>query len=224
MQTNDDLETKLTPLQWSLYALLNPVEKLTANYFISGLGESESYKRACVDVGLPSPGDNASKLARRIFDSKHVKNYIWSIIEVSYEAHANKSVMDREEALQRLTTIVRTKLTDIIDWQILDVTTKGNVKLATTQITLRNRNELTEAQLSCIKKLYISKGQIRVELYDTTQAMQQLSVMQGWNAAEKYIIEADDKTLTPWNDIEAFVDDDTTSNDNNDTDNSIEQD
>lgn len=96
-----------------------------------------------------------------------------------------KAVMTRTQALERLSLIASTNLTDIVEFKTHEVeTADGPVEQTIWRI--KESEELQEVAAVSIKSVTMTKLGPRIEMHDKLSAIQQLAKLQGWESAQKF--------------------------------------
>lgn len=141
---------------------------------------------------------NASEAYRRSYNASKMKDkQVWEeaskllavpmvaqrIAELNSKA-VSSAVMTRQRALERLSLIAETSITDILefDQQELDGP-DGPVR--ETIWRMKDSAEIPEVAAATIKSVTMTKFGPKIEMYDRLSAIQQLAKMQGWEAAQK---------------------------------------
>lgn len=94
------------------------------------------------------------------------------------------AVMTRQEALERLSLIASTDVTDILEFQQAEVVTDEG----TTPVTvwrMKDSKELKAKAAATIKSVTMTKNGPKIEFHDKLSAISQLSKMQGWDSPTK---------------------------------------
>jgi phage terminase small subunit len=154
--------------------------------------KQESFCLAYLETG------NASEAYRRSYSASRMKDkQIWEesskllaspkvaqrLVELNASA-VSSAVMTRQRALERLSLIAETSITDILefDQQELDGP-DGPVR--ETIWRMKDSAEIPDIAAATIKSVTMTKFGPKIEMYDRLSAIQQLSKMQGWEAAQK---------------------------------------
>jgi phage terminase small subunit len=154
--------------------------------------KQESFCLAYLETG------NASEAYRRSYSFERMKPEsinrnakvlldnikIASRLEELTKAATSKAVMTRQRALERLSLIAETSITDILefDQQELDGP-DGPVR--ETIWRMKDSAEIPDIAAATIKSVTMTKFGPKIEMYDRLSAIQQLAKMQGWESAQK---------------------------------------
>ncbi len=97
------------------------------------------------------------------------------------------AVMTRQEALERLSTVARTDLADLVEFSEYTLGEDGEGK-PIIQAAWRVKDSVMQdrAKLAAIAELTAGRDGIRVKTHNPIQAIQQLAKMQGWESATKH--------------------------------------
>lgn len=144
-----------------------------------GLSQVKAYQKA----GGKAKGRNAEVIASQILSYPKVKKFRESFAVESL----SKSIMTREEALERLTLSARVRITDVCDFKNVKVGEDENGNdVYETVWTMKNAEDIPPEVAACIKSVTITRNGPKLELHDQLTATKQLAEMQGWNAAQKF--------------------------------------
>ena len=167
---------------------LSEVKREFCLAYISGLSRDEAYKHA---------GGKAKHISQAVsvmMKDEGVKAYIKQLMKRGED----KAIMKREEALEMLTTIARSKVTDVIEFYMIPVggyTSEGDFvpKLnddGTPEMEsswrIKDLSAMTPEIAKTIKGIQNGQHGVKMEMHDQVAALKQLSVMEGWEAAQKY--------------------------------------
>lgn len=141
---------------------------------------------------------NASESYRRSYSASNMKDkQIWEeaskllsspkvaqrLIELNSKA-VSSAVMTRQRALERLSLIAETSITDILEFDQQELEgPEGPVR--ETIWRMKDSAEIPEIAAATIKSVTMTKFGPKIEMYDRLSAIQQLAKMQGWESAQK---------------------------------------
>jgi len=125
-------------------------------------------------------------------------NDILTRVEELKDMARSKAVMSRQEALELLSTIARTSVSDIAEFSEVETgeDEEGNPVSSTTWRILNSSEISKEASLS-IKSVTATKMGPKLEMHDRLSALQQLSKMEGWESAAKFEHTSPDGSMSP---------------------------
>lgn len=137
---------------------------------------SEAYRRAYSAQNMKP--ESVAVAASRALSNAKVALRVSELRERSQTA----AVMSRQEALERLTRIGRTSLSDLIDWRTVELgrDDDGNL-IQQTSWALKDSVAQDPGSLSLISELSATKDGIKIKTHSQLQAIQQLAKMQGWD-------------------------------------------
>ncbi len=160
---------------------------------IEGLEPSAAYRASLYKSDAMN--DNSIKCqAQKLLNKPHIGH----TIEEGKKKLINKSIMTREEALERLSMHARIKITDICDFKFAEVgKEEDGSPIMKTVWTVKNSDDIRPEVAACIKSVSCGKDGPKIELYDSDGAIKQLSLMQGWNAAKEYDFKSSDGSMSP---------------------------
>ena len=183
----------MTPEQQALADKLTNLQRGVVLGVVAGKTHEEAYADA-----RQKPAKNAETaraIVSRMLTDVNVKAFYDSLVSNA----ATDAVMTRSEALERLSLMGRTRITDIVEFETVEVSavdpkTGEDVKKTETIWRIKESAELNELAASAIKSVTMTKFGPKIEMHDASSAISQLSKMQGWDAAQK--IEHSGKILT----------------------------
>lgn len=184
----------MTPEQQELSSALTNLQRLT----VLGVVQGKSQRQAYYDADGKAKSDAAADaIVSRMLSDVKVDAFYQSLI-----AQATVSaVMTRSEALERLSLMGRTRITDIVEFDTVEVMTKGEdgEEEPKTQTIWRIKDsaELNELAAASIKSVTFTKQGPKIEMHDAKAAMELLGKWQGWEAAQKVDHMSSDGTMSP---------------------------
>lgn len=172
----------LTPEQQALSEPLTKLQRL----IVLGMVGGKTQRQAYYDAGGKAKNDNtADASVSEILGNPRVDAFYKSMIAQV----ANTAIMTREEALERLSLIGRTHITDILEFRTVAVSTigeDGEPSTADETIWLmKDSPDVEQRAAAAIKSVTLTKQGPKIEMYDARDAIAQISKMQGWDAAQK---------------------------------------
>lgn len=153
---------------------------------VTGIANGKSQREAYFEAGGKAKNEKAADaiVSRMLTDAKVKAFYDYLI-----ESATKDSVMTLEQALERLSLIASTRVTDILDFEVADVETinnRGEIEIKQETIwKMKESAELQERAASAIKSVTMTKFGPKIEMYDATDAIGMLAKMKGWEAAKK---------------------------------------
>lgn len=189
----------MTEDQERLSAQLTNLQRLT----VLGVVEGKSQRQAYYDAGGKAKTDaSADATASEILSDPMVDAFYQSLIaEV-----AKSSILTRERALERLTLMAETEITDILEFVTVDVKKVGkDGEEETEEETIWRMFDSPEVQRkarAAIKSVTMTKQGPKIEMYDATSAIQQIAKMQGWEAPSKTEVTLKQRAATDLEDDE----------------------
>lgn len=136
------------------------------NYYIETGNASEAYRRAysCDKMKDETVNVKASELLNNGKITVRVKQL--------QDALQKRSDITKDEAVKELSSIVRSRVTDVLS-------AKGMT------VRIKSIEELPDEVVACISSIKKIKGGIEVKFYDKIAAIDRLSKMLGWDKATK---------------------------------------
>ena len=172
----------LTPEQQSLSDDLTKLQRL----LVLGMVAGKSQRQAYYDAGGKAKDERtADASASEILANPKVDAFYQSLIAQA----ATSAIMTREKALERLTMMAETEITDILEFKQVEVKRLGKDGEEETDWetiwTMKDSSEAHCRAKASIKSVTMTKQGPKIEMYDARDAIAQLSKMQGWEAAQK---------------------------------------
>jgi len=189
---------KLTAEQQLLFDALTPLQKKFALAIVKGKNQTDAYKAA----KGKAKGDAMRAAASRMYANVNVQAFLASV-QVSA---VDDAIMTREEALKRLTTMGRARITDLVDFGEHDMG-KDEDGRDVIQATWRFKDSVKQSPelLDAIAELTAGKDGIKLKLHDARGAIKQMAEMEGWQAPEKVEHSNPDGSLNPANMAAAVI-------------------
>ncbi|WP_413498936.1 terminase small subunit [Buttiauxella gaviniae] len=170
---------KLTAEQQLLFDVLTPLQKKFALAIVKGKNKTDAYKAA----KGKAKGNNLRKAAHQIATNIDVLAFLASV-QVSA---VDDAIMTRHEALKRLTTMGRARITDLVEFSEHDMG-KDEDGREVIQATWRFKDSVKQSPelLEAIAELTAGKDGIKLKLHDSRGAIKQMAEMEGWQAPTKH--------------------------------------
>lgn len=168
----------LTKEQKALFDALTTLQKKVVTHLLNGANQTEAYRKA----GGRAKGDGERSKANQIVTNRNVQAFLKS---VQYEA-INEAIMTRTEALERLSKMGRTSLTDIAEFRncLIGEDEDGQPVYQASWSFRDSALQDTEA-MAAVAELTTGKDGIKLKMHDPKAAIKQLGEMQGWEAPKK---------------------------------------
>lgn len=174
----------MTPDQQALADKLTNLQRLTVLGVVAGKSYEDAYKEAKGDEELSSPASARAIVSRMLTDANVKAFYDSLIAEV-----AKSAILTRERALERLTLMAETEITDILEFRTIEVQKVGkDGETETDEETIwlmKDSPEVERRARAAIKSVTMTKMGPKIEMYDSTAAIAQIAKMQGWEAPSK---------------------------------------
>ena len=172
----------LTPKQEALAAKLNQVQIDTVLGVVAGKSQRQSYIEA---GGNGSTNEALDAAASKLLSLDKVVAFKNSLLE----GIVNDAILTRERALERLTLVAETEITDILEFRTVEVKKVGkDGEEETDEETIwlmKDSPDVQRRARAAIKSVTMTKQGPKIEMYDATAAMAQIAKMQGWDAPAK---------------------------------------
>lgn len=132
--------------------------------------------------------------AHRIMKDPNFQAFYQSLLKTAH----SRAVMDREEALMRLTNMSRVTVNDILEFY--NVTTgedEFGLPITEQRWKVRDLSKVPEYVAASIKSITETRNGPKVELHDSADALKQLRAMSGWDSATKYDVTSGGQSIAP---------------------------
>lgn len=168
----------LTTEQQALSDALTKLQRQTVLGVVSGKSQRQAYYDA---GGKAKNGDAADAVVSRMLSDTRVDAFYRSLIAEA----AGSAIMSRTEALERLTLMASTEITDILEFVTVDVKRAGKdgeeETVEETIWRMKDSPEVERRARAAIKSVTMTKLGPKIEMYDARDAISQISKMQGWD-------------------------------------------
>ncbi|MMZ51901.1 Terminase small subunit [compost metagenome] len=195
----------LTEEQKALFDALTRLQKKFVTCLLNGDRQAEAYRNA----GGKAKGEGVHSKAAQIVRNSKVQAFLKS---VQYEA-INEAIMTRTEALERLSKMGRTSLTDIAEFRncLIGEDEDGHPVHQASWSFKDSALQDPEA-MAAVAELTTGKDGIKLKMHDPKAAIKQLGEMMGWEAPKKTevsgpgggAIKTENVSLTPEEAAEAY--------------------
>lgn len=168
----------MTPEQQQLADACTNLQRLTVLGVIAGKTQRQAY----YDAGGKAATDEAADTsAYEIMSKPEPKAFYDSLLAEAVD----KAIMTRSQALARLSLVADTRITDILEFETVDVSSDDGENKTETIWRMKESVELQERAAASIKSVTMTKFGPKIEMYDATAAIGQMAKMQGWDAPTK---------------------------------------
>lgn len=170
---------KLSAEQRRLFEQLTELQQRTATNVLSGMSQREAYKAA---GGKARSDSAADQVACVMLSNIKVKAFMDSM----KESALSDAVMSRQEAMERLSSLARISLTDLIEFGSYELGDDGEGNpVVQTSFKIRDSALQDPKALPAIAELTAGRDGIKIKQHSPLAAIKQLADMQGWNAPVK---------------------------------------
>lgn len=180
-------DISFTEKQMELASKLTPLQR---KFIIELIKPNTSQRQAYIKAGGTAKTENAQDQgASRMLSQAKVRAFY----EAMLETKTIDSIMERDEALEILSTNARVKMTDVADYGFVEVgkDDEGNPIMQTVW-TMKDSKDIDPNVISCIKSVTMTKQGPKIELHDQQGAIKQLTDLQGWSSAKKFEVTGKD--------------------------------
>ncbi|QLJ67760.1 terminase small subunit [Serratia marcescens] len=181
----------LTEEQKALFDALTKLQQKFVMHLLKGKNQTDAYKAAGGKAKTP---EGARASASQILTNHNVQSFLKS---VQYEA-INEAIMTRTEALERLSKMGRTALTDIAEFKNCQIGEDEEGKPVYQASWAFRDSALQDPEaMAAVAELTTGKDGIKLKMHDPKAAIKQLGEMMGWEAPKKVDNISSDGSMTP---------------------------
>lgn len=168
----------MTEEQEALAAELTHLQRMTVIHMASGMTQAVAYKAA---GGKATNDDSARAVVSRMLTDANVKAFYDSLLSSA----VSNAVMSRQEALERLSNVARTDLADLVEFGSYEVGSEDGQPVIQATWKIKDSVLQDKNKMALISELSAGRDGVKIKTHSPLQAIQQLSKMQGWDAAVK---------------------------------------
>lgn len=193
----------MTPTQEKLASKLNQIQIDTVLGVIAGKSQRQAYIDAGGKGSTPEAIDAS---ASKLLSLDKVQLFKAALLE----SVVSDAIMTRQQALERLTLMASTEITDILEFGTVEVKLPGkdgeDETVEETIWRMKDSPEVERRAKASIKSVTMTKYGPKIEMYDSASAIAQMAKMQGWESAQKHIHGGDpaNPVVTTVMDAEAY--------------------
>ncbi len=176
---NEDTGPELTAEQSLLYKKLTIIQRHFVKHLLAGKKNGPAYAAACKDLGKPVP-TQPSQTASDCLLSPKVKAFLASVHDKTMEKQVAGVIATREEALERMSRILRAKhpgklkrVTALVD----------GVERELTVIDLPE--EMDDDQRAALEEMTMTATGPKVKLLSPIDAAKAMAQMENWNKQQE---------------------------------------
>lgn len=169
---------------------LTPKQEAFCLAYLKTGNASEAYRQAYAANDMKPATIN--RKAKDVLDNGKIAA---RLAELNQSA-VTDSVMTRQRALERLSLIAETSITDILEFDQREIDGPEG-PISETIWRMKDSVEIPEVAAATIKSVTMTKFGPKIEMYDRLSAIQQLARMQGWESAQKHDHTSSDGSMSP---------------------------
>ena len=177
----------MTEEQKDLFGALTPLQQKVSTYSLSGKSNIDSYK---LGGGKAKKQETAECCASEILSNPKVKAFL----ECMRHEAVRGAVMTRLEMSERLSTLARVNMSDLIEWRKTTTLDAEGNQVEQAMWALKESSELDEYQLAAIAEVTAGREGFKIKQHSPLLAMKQLADVEGYNAAIKQDVKVTDVT------------------------------
>lgn len=164
--------------QQKLFDVLTPLQGEIAINSIRGMNDIDAYKHS---RGKCKTVSSMESTVSQILSNPKVAAFI----EVMKKAAVSGAVMSRQEMLERLSTLSRVNMSDLVEWQTALVDGDEGKVTEQSMWTVKESAELDPLIASSISEITAGKDGFKIKQHSPLSAMKQLADLAGYNEASK---------------------------------------
>lgn len=172
----------MTPEQLALFEKLTPLQRRVCTQLLKpGMSQRQAYYAA---GGSAKSDTSADASVSQLLGNPKARAYL----DAMQVQAVRSAIMEKEEALELLTEMARTKLCDIVEWARYPIASSmetGEVTEWQTGWRIKDSVEQDPAKMGMISELSAGKDGIKVKTHSRKDAMALLAKLRGWEAPQK---------------------------------------
>lgn len=182
----------MTPAQRVLFKKMTPFQRRLAPPLLAGLKYLEAYR-------IAQPSIKNSAAAARVVVNRTINNKRFvAYMDAMQEDIVSEAIMEREEALERLSLLARGSFASMVDFKTCSMgVEEDGTKVLQTVWKIKDSALQDPKQLAAIAELAAGPQGLKMKLHSPTQAILQLTAMQGWAKPAKLDHSSKDGSMTP---------------------------
>lgn len=154
-------------------------EKFCLAYLKTG-NASEAYRRSYACKSMKP--ETINRTAKELLDNPKIT----ARLEELNKKAVTDAVMTRQEALERLSSIARIDLADLVEFGSHEMGEEDGKPVIQTTWKIKDSILQDPNKLAAITELSAGRDGIKIKTHSPLQAVQQLAKMQGWESATKH--------------------------------------
>lgn len=182
---------ELTDEQKALFDQLTGLQQKTCINALNGMSQREAYKAA---GGKSKNDDTADQVASVMFANTKVRAFMDSMLH----AAVSSAVLTRQEAMELLSDLARTSMTDLVEYGSYELGEDQNGNpIIQSAWKIKDSAMQDPRKMASISELTAGRDGIKIKQHSRLQAIKQLQEMEGWNSAKKVDVTNSDGSLKP---------------------------
>jgi len=175
-----------------LFDQLTALQQRVATNVLAGMTQRQAYRLA---GGTADSDESADSAASTMLSNEKVAAFM----DAMKEEAVSEAIMTRKEALEKLSTLARTDLKDLVDFGSYELGTDAESGNPIIQATWKVKPQALQdpKQMAAISELTAGRDGIKIKTHSPLDAIKQLAKMQGWETAQKVDLTSKDGSMTP---------------------------
>lgn len=159
---------------------LTPKQEAFCLAYLETGNASEAYRRAY------AASNSSPKVVHNKASELLARGDIGVRVAALKELAASAAIMNRREAMERLTVLARTGITDLVDFATVELGSGEDGPVTQSTWTIKDSVLHDPVKLAAISELTAGREGIKIKTHSPLQAIQQLAKMEGWESASKH--------------------------------------
>jgi len=175
-----------------LFDQLTALQQRVATNVLAGMTQRQAY----IMAGGAAEDENAmdASASRMLSDVR-----VAAFMDAMKEEAVSEAIMTRKEALEKLSTLARTDLKDLVDFGSYELGTDAESGNPIIQATWKVKPQALQdpKQMAAISELTAGRDGIKIKTHSPLDAIKQLAKMQGWETPQVIDHKSSDGSMTP---------------------------
>jgi len=175
-----------------LFDQLTALQQRVATNVLAGMTQRQAYR---LGGGTAETDESADAAVSTMLSNSKVSAFM----DAMKEEAVSEAIMTRKEALEKLSTLARTDLKDLVDFGSYELGTDAESGNPIIQATWKVKPQALQdpKQMAAISELTAGRDGIKIKTHSPLDAIKQLAKMQGWETAQVIDHKSSDGSMTP---------------------------
>ena len=159
-----------------LFGSMTELQRRVATNVLRGMSSRQAYIHS--GIGTASTPSSVDTCVSEILNNPKVARYLALVRKADHD----ETIMGRDEMRRRLTVLARTDLTDLVEFELVEVPGTGKKQ---TVWRIRPEAEADPLKLAAISELVFTKQGPKIKTHSALAAMKQLADLDGLEAPKR---------------------------------------